>query len=241
MQKTRIDWADYTINPVRGLCPMDCKDNKGKSYCYARRLYKRFKWNPEIRMEPDWMEELPKKPSRIFVGSTMELFGDWVEEWMWDSIWQYVNTYPQHTFIFLTKCPQNLPKEFPDNCWVGVSATNWLKFSDALGYMSEVKAKVKFLSFEPLHERISFDLMQKLLFPMVINWVIIGQQTPVNQETKPEVEWIENIVNTVDECKTPVFLKNNLDSLLPKYWDDGINFRNSDGTLRQEFPKVVSQ
>lgn len=30
MQKTKIPWADYTINPVKGLCPMAC------SYCYAR-------------------------------------------------------------------------------------------------------------------------------------------------------------------------------------------------------------
>lgn len=24
MNKTKIEWADYTINPVKGLCPMAC-------------------------------------------------------------------------------------------------------------------------------------------------------------------------------------------------------------------------
>lgn len=48
MNKTKIPWCDYTINPVKGICPMHCKDNLGKEYCYAARpngLYKRFKWN----------------------------------------------------------------------------------------------------------------------------------------------------------------------------------------------------
>ncbi len=36
MNHTKIEWCDYTINPVKGLCPMACKDNQDKEYCYAR-------------------------------------------------------------------------------------------------------------------------------------------------------------------------------------------------------------
>jgi len=234
--KTKIEWCDYTINPVKGLCPVGC------SYCYARRLYKRFKWNPEIRMEPDWMEELPKKPSRVFVGSTMELFGEWVEEWMWDSIWQYVNTYPQHTFIFLTKQPQNLIKwsPFPDNCWVGVSATN---NGTHLGDLRNANAKVKFISFEPLlkwdidliHQR---EVFPEILKDLGINWLIIGQCTPVKQSTMPKIEWVKEIVDAADKAKIPVFLKNNLNSCKISDYPELLD---SHGMLRQEFPKFVSQ
>ena len=76
MNKTRIDWADYTINPVKGLCPMAC------SYCYARRMYKRFHWDETVRFEPEQaFVDAFNAPagSKIFVGSTMELFGDWVK------------------------------------------------------------------------------------------------------------------------------------------------------------------
>ena len=53
MSKSRIEWLrdpitgkqGFSINPVKGLCPVACKDNDGKEYCYARRMYKRFKWN----------------------------------------------------------------------------------------------------------------------------------------------------------------------------------------------------
>lgn len=36
MPKSKIEWTDYSINPIKGLCPVACKDNQGKSYCYAR-------------------------------------------------------------------------------------------------------------------------------------------------------------------------------------------------------------
>lgn len=42
MSKTKIPWCDFTINPVKGLCPMACPS------CYARRRYKRFKWIEEL-------------------------------------------------------------------------------------------------------------------------------------------------------------------------------------------------
>ena len=51
MQKTKIEWTDYTWNPIKGLCPVDCKLPDGRSYCYAKRIYQRFKWNPKIGFE----------------------------------------------------------------------------------------------------------------------------------------------------------------------------------------------
>ncbi len=164
MSKTKIEWlrntdgsSGYTINPVKGLCPMDCKDNQGKSYCYARKMYKRFNWNPEIRFDAYWFEKLPSKPSKIFVGSTMELFGDW-NKWM-GGILLVCKNFPQHTFIFLTKQPQNLAKwsPFPENIHIGVSITNQTQYDEALFYLKDIDAKVKFLSFEPLLEHIDID------------------------------------------------------------------------------------
>jgi protein gp37 len=213
MNHTKIEWVKnqdgthgYTINPVKGLCPMAC------TYCYARRMYKRYKWDETIRMEPDWVEDLPKKPSRVFVGSTMELFGDWVEDWMWDSIWAYVNDYPQHTFIFLTKQPHNLIKwsPFPPNCCVGVSATNDVMFHNAVSQLALVNASVKFISCEPLLSSMNVAWVN----PDVIQWLIIGQQTPVSKKTEPKVEWIKEIVEAADNAGIPVFLKDNLRTLL---------------------------
>lgn len=217
MNKTKIEWCDYTINPVKGLCPMAC------SYCYARRMYKRFKWNPEIEFEP--ISKLPKNPSRIFVGSTMELFGVWIDAYWLNSIFKTVRDNPQHIFIFLTKLPQNLLPwtPFPQNCWVGATATNKAQYRDAVIGLNSINAKIKFISFEPLLEHIPVASFYSL---RGINWIICGQQTPISKATEPKIEWITEIVKAADKMEIPVFLKNNLEGLLPQM------------KLRQEFPEV---
>ena len=244
IQKTKIEWVKnpdgsqgYTINPVKGLCPVDCRDSQGSPYCYARRMYRRFKWNEHIRLDSTVFAPLDgKKPSKIFVGSTMELFGNWVKpEWM-KFIMERVGVFKEHTFIFLTKRPENLPKEFPPNCWVGVSAPNLRDALIANKYMAKIQAVVKFLSIEPMFDWTPVDTIAGIL--LYYDWIIIGAQTPYSVKTTPRIEWVEEIVNICDKAEIPVFLKNNLKSLLPvdrpfykpiPLWDDNWE-------LRQEFP-----
>ncbi len=220
MAKTKIEWCDYTINPVKGLCPMSC------SYCYARRMYKRFKWNPEIRFDRKGLLGTSVKPSRIFVGSTMELFGEWVKpEWL-EIIFTWCKIYKEDTFIFLTKQPQNLPREFPNNCWIGVSCTNHRQFHDASYYLQRIKAKVRFYSFEPLLEHINLESPNPYFMG---DWVIIGAQTPYSKKTAPRKEWVDEIIDAADKAKIPVFLKDNLRPVL-------INVYGKWMPMRQEFP-----
>jgi len=238
--KTKIEWCDYTINPVKGLCPMACP------YCYARRMYKRFKWNPEIRYtDPGFtIAELlaVKKPSKIFWGSTMELFWGWPEIWMRDTF-TIIKQFPQHTHIFLTKRPENLPIEFPENCWVGVSATDYPSFSEACNQLYPVEARVKFISFEPLLDLNGWGVsnIYEWFHRVRIDWVIIGQQTPVKQATMPKIEWVAAIVEAASKAGIPIFLKNNLESLIHHEWQDNVYaklLRTRSGKLRQEFPDV---
>jgi len=239
--KKSIGWADYTINPVKGLCPVGC------SYCYARRLYDRFKWDKSIRYDPTVFMTLPNKPSRIFVGSTIDLFHPLTSIWN-EEILSLCRRNPEHTFIFLTKLPENLPEKFPDNVWVGVSATNFEQFGIGLMHLiNDIKATVKFFSFEPLLTDIAPDkkyagynseLMSIDLKNVGINWVIIGAQSPHSEKTFPKWEWVENIIEACDKVSIPIFLKDNLG--LPKLsCEGGIPFyKQSGGTmkLRQEFP-----
>lgn len=239
MSKTRIEWCDLSINPVKGLCPVAC------NYCYARKMYKRFHWDETIRFDDQVLFGLPKEPRRIFVGSTMELFGKWVKySWM-EFIFQTCNLYPQHTFIFLTKQPQNLIQwsPFPKNCWIGCSATNQKQYNAAIVGLEVVTAKVKFISFEPLLSEIVIDPAYS--FEDAIQWVIIGQQTPQRDSTAPYVSWINNIVREADLYNIPVFLKDNLSTMLTVEQHfmvkPPISLRNAlkSNLMRQEFPIVV--
>jgi protein gp37 len=253
--KKRIGWCDWTINPVKGLCPVGC------SYCYARRAYGRncnevFK-DKSIRYNGSVFIDLykSKQGDRVFVGSTIDLFHPLCSAWN-DEIISICRRTPELTFIFLTKCPEYLPKEWPNNCWVGVSATNFNMWANAGIYLRDVKAKVKFISFEPLQSSILKpdkpygpylpDMFARDLKFIGINWVIIGQQTPVSQKTTPRIEWVKEIVNASDKSSSKVFLKNNLLPLITSKVESACReqfyytntFTGDYDKLRQEIPVV---
>ena len=153
MNKTNIEWCDYTWNPVTG-CLHGCE------YCYAKKIANRF----GKLLEPDvYPEDLKSKtfkavlyqkhdnpypylfaptfhryrlsePARktkgqkIFVCSMADLFGDWVPgEWI-EEVFRACEDAPQHKYLFLTKNPKGLRYPFHQyfnnkNWWVGTSVT----------------------------------------------------------------------------------------------------------------------
>jgi protein gp37 len=204
-------------------------------------MYKRFKWKEEVRFTPEvfnGIEVLARRGIRgkkIFVGSTMELFGKWVEDkWMKEILW-LCSCYPQYTFIFLTKMPANLKRwsPFPKNCWIGVSTTGFDKNSSLEDVFGDVLATVKFVSIEPMLDYTPLDFRW-------VNWVIIGQQTPTSDKTEPNLNWLHDTVVRADKEKLPVFLKDNLKERInkvPFYTNTCRWALNSNYELRQEFPK----
>ena len=241
MNKTKIEWVKnldgsqgYTVNPVKGLCPVGC------SYCYARRMYRRFKWNPEIRYAGVLNIPNPEKPARIFVGSTMELFGDWIRtDWMED-IFEKVMLFPEHTFIFLTKQPQNLLRwsPFPDNCYVGVTATNTEMAVIGMQFLREIAATVKYVSFEPLLKQIGQTTLAEISRGD-IDWLIIGAQT--KPTVLPRIEWVQEIVEAADKAGIRVFLKDNLKPLFKPNYEVEYPWAYRWGAFRQEMPEEVKQ
>ncbi len=91
------------------------------------------------------------KPLKIFVSSMGDLFGDWVpDEWI-QEVLKTVRECPQHSFLFLTKNPKRYREiNFPDNAWIGTSVENQAAADLRIPLLLEAKAKVKFVSVEPL-------------------------------------------------------------------------------------------
>jgi len=205
MQRSKIEWCDFTTNPVKGYCPMGC------SYCYARAIYDRFKWDKNISFETTELWKWSSLPAgaKVFVGSTIELFGPWVRESWLERIFHAVRLRPDITFIFLTKRPENLAKwnPWPDNAWVGSSAENEEIALQRIPQMFRVNAPIRFVSFEPLlgPVRLGFSTAY-------IDWFIIGAQT--GKGPKPPLEdvhgWAGDIIRVADQAHVPVFLKDNL-------------------------------
>ena len=247
LSPTGIEYGDYAWNFASGCgnCT-DGKCNSGGFNCWAYSITQRFGghypkgFNPTIYPEALHSPLYLKKPSRILCAFMGDLFWDCPEfnpgrknilhGFTEDGssredislkriIYYVVESCPQHTFLFLTKQPQNLIRwsPFPDNCWVGVSATGSLMLGKAIAHLSGIEAKIKYISFEPLLEDIVYEgdvvKVASLLNRTGINWVIIGAQTKPYKP--PKIEWVQEIVEAADEAGIPVFLKRNLEPLLP--------------------------
>ncbi len=221
-----IGWAQKTWNKITGcLGPNGTPSNPQRcSYCFAHRLANgRLKnlylsnsdvipggdsndpftpryW-PDRAIEPYNL----KKPSKIFICSMGEMFGDHIPlDWI-DNTLDTCHELPEHTFQIVTKSPENARHfAFPDNVWLGVTVTSfqdWLRVC----LLQSCQAKVKFISFEPLLD----DALDTTNISLVgIDWVIIGAQT--KPTVLPKAEWVYRIIDTARQEGIPVFLKNNL-------------------------------
>lgn len=216
-QKTKIDWADYAHNPVKGICRHKCE------YCYAKRMYNRFKWDKKIRLDLDELSYvgLPE-PQKIFIGSMHDIFGEWItHDWVTriiksiyeDNKAREILGWPLNNFIFLTKNPKRYAEFiFPKNCWLGTTVED----NKHLGRLYDLFLATKnrefaymnkrFVSFEPLLDNLR-DLSAYEEEIINMDWIIIGGLTP-----KPvhDPAWVKRILDVAHWNKIPVFLKKNL-------------------------------
>ena len=207
MNKTKIDWVDYSWNPVVGCC-------HGCTYCWARRQNERFRYVEDFsdpQFTPSRLEEpgRVKKPSRIFVVSMGDLFCDLVPDNWIHQVIHSTERYMQHTFYFLTKNPQRYFRfEFPPHCHLGCTITSDQdEQRERLQYLYRYKllhrAHPCFVSIEPLLGTVYLTWMLKKM-----DLVIVGAQTGPGA-TKPHPDWIESIRHH------NIYYKENINPFLP--------------------------
>jgi protein gp37 len=217
MNKTGIEYCDYTWNPATG-CELGC------NYCYARKIAERFKggkafpngfkptFHPERLKEPHKLgtkwncPEVWAKGSTIFVCSMADLFGDWVPDTWINEVMLASKRANRHTYIFLTKNPkryQTIPGScFQSNFWFGASVTRLEDTHRIDTIQNRVAGDNKFISFEPLlGDPGRLDLTD-------IKQVIVGAQT--NPNKCAELESILKICEAADEVGAKVFMKDSL-------------------------------
>jgi protein gp37 len=236
MQKTKIDWADMTFNPVTG-----CKH--GCEYCYASRIARRFGgYSPlyteydvpsyeltvpcfnskkqiapfPFKFEPTFHKyrlnepQRTKKPQNIFVCSMADLFGEWVhDEWI-QEVFRACEKAPQHRYLFLTKNPKRY-MEYEKKYGLPVNHWYGTTITKPVEEYLHSNTHKTFLSIEPIQEEFSDSYSGDIAY---VKWVIIGAETG-NRKNKvlPKRHWIDNIVNVCSDENIPVFLKNSLASI----------------------------
>ncbi len=111
---------------------------------------------------------------------------------------------PQHSFQVLTKRSENLRKlnqviRWPVNVWMGVTVES-NDYLSRIENLRNTEAKIKFISFEPLLERIRKVDLQG------IDWVIVGGESgPKARPMSPF--WVEEIRDLCLKAEIPFFFK----------------------------------
>ena len=218
------NWFEGCANGPE-VCPVQEK-------CWARSMAKWFGRDFTPHLVPERLLDplTPHKPGIWLVNFTGDTCGPWVDpDKLFDTdilfntgdmrhrvkplktiIFEIMDKCPDDRFLFLTKNPQNIKLwgPWPDNDWVGVSAWDSKSAWNAYAELSIVKAKVKYLSLEPLLGQVDTRMIVNN-FPGNISWLIIGG---LSRGKNPDdlVSWVKEIVEAADKAKIPVFLKNNL-------------------------------
>ena len=211
MTKTKIEWADYTWNPVWG-CLNNCR------YCYAKKIASRFgkDFSPHW-VESNWLKPFPKDTKRVFVNSMSDVMY-WEESW-WLRVLGMIKLHPDIDFIFLTKGGTSAYPDwviFPANCILGITVTSPkdLPCDIALVKMSD-RGNRMLLNFEPILEPFPALLTSCLMF---FDWLIIGAETGNSKgKVVPDYSWYGNMIAAAKVMEIPVFLKPSLKDMTPEH------------------------
>ena len=177
---TKIEWADHTINPVVGCS----KCSPGCDNCYAEKMAYRLSKMPAtvakyagVVDENGWtgkvsaldltcFDKLPKKPCKVFVGSMTDIFqqkiaiGEYSKSFL-PMIFDAMASFPQHTFMLLTKRPENMKawidftleacvEETLPNLWLGTTVCNQQEADKNIPLLLATPAAKRFVSVEPM-------------------------------------------------------------------------------------------
>lgn len=236
MNKTKIEWTQITWNPITGCS----KISEGCQHCYAERMSKRLKSMNnkryingfDVSIHRDLFEEpLKWKTSKIvFVNSMSDIFHEMLPDNVILELFKVMNKAQQHIFQVLTKRPERLKSladkiSWTDNIWMGVTVENQ-KNINRIDILRGTKAKIKFVSFEPLLNEISNLNLEN------IDWAIVGGESgPGAREMKKE--WV---LNLKEQCK-----KYNVKFFF-KQWG-GVNKKKNgrllDGKEYNEMPNII--
>lgn len=162
MNNTKINWTELTWNPASGCTKVsaECK------HCYAETLAENRRGTAAFPVgfdvvEKPWKLKEParvKRPSLIFTNSMTDMFHDEISDSYRDEIVAAMLRSPQHRYQVLTKRPETAARYFrgrpvPSCLWLGV--TVGVRSSlDRVEVLRTIDASVRFLSCEPLLERL---------------------------------------------------------------------------------------
>ena len=184
----------------------------GCSYCYARNNVRRFHMTEDFsRPEyfPGKLKLMDRKRPRNLLLTGMSDFSDWDPEWR-EEVFARIGQNPQHQYIFLTKRPEKVRFSTElDNVWFGVTVTSEKEKGRIKAMREHIRAKHYQVSFEPM-----FDNIGEVDFTG-IEWIVVGTEIGRRKgKSESKQEWVWNLTNQAHSRGIPVFMKEDLLSVM---------------------------
>lgn len=211
MAQSSIEWTELTWNPTTG-CD---KISAGCKFCYAEVMTRRlkamgldkYKDDFAVREHESALNEPYrwKKPKVVFVNSMSDLFHEDVSVEFIQKVFAVMNDTP-HVYQVLTKRAERLLEldqqgvlDWGHNIWMGVSIEDE-PVMERIDFLRRTKARVKFLSCEPLIGPLpNMDLSG-------MDWVIVGGES--GRKPRPmDVDWVLDIQEQCESAGSKFFFK----------------------------------
>ncbi len=226
-ESTAIAWTDHTFNPWQGCA----KVSPACDHCYAESLSKRVghpeRWGVDgeraVTSDGYWRNPLrwdakaaaAGRPSLVFCASMADVFEDRRDlDPVRERLWELIARTPNLIWQLLTKRPENIygsvplrwtwegGVDWPTNVWVGTTVEDQASADLRIPHLIQIPAPVRFLSCEPLLERVSL----RWAAYEDIGWVIVGGESGGGFRPLD----VENARVLRDECEragVPFFFK----------------------------------
>ncbi len=219
--KTGIEWADATWNPIVGCSVL----SPGCTNCYAMKfagarlqhlpayagLTQMSKagpvWTGEVRLQASALDQPSRwrKPRRIFVNSMGDTFHERATDQWLDLVFAEMERCPHHIFLVLTKrparaCAYLAQRPVLPNVWLGASAEDQARHDERLGFLASANVAKRFVSAEPLLGPIDIDRLTP------IDWLIAGGES--GRGSRPvHPDWVRALRDQCAASDIPFFFK----------------------------------
>jgi protein gp37 len=172
-----------------------------------------------------------KEPRKIFVNSMSDLFHELMPDEYLERCFEVMEEANWHIYQILTKRPERMARfakqygKIPDHIWVGTSVELAL-YKTSIDVLRHVKARIRFVSFEPLLGPIGKVNLRG------ISWAIVGGESgPNHRPIQPS--WVRELR---DQCVSQgvAFFFKQWGGLTPRSGG-----RRLDGRFWNEYPVFV--
>lgn len=233
MQRTSIQWTDYSWSPIKWRHKETGKSfhfcthvSEGCKNCFSETLNKSFGTGldytaPNERLVEPWISEKEMKQPRrlcvegdkVFVMDMSDLFHYMITDGMILDVMKVIKDNPHITFQVLTKRPQRMwrfmsyyfPEPLP-NLWLGVSVENQQAAETRLNWCLDTWSAVRWVSVEPLLERVDLRPWLSSGGDTYLDWVVVGGES--GPKARPfYLSWARDIISQCRDTDTAVFIK----------------------------------